>query len=94
MGIQNLTSLRFLRLRDNSISDISALSGLPATPGTSVELGNNPDLTDIQPLLNHSGLGAGDDVELRGTMASCKGVALLADKGVTVTSDPCRNRSV
>ena len=85
--LSGLTSLTALFLNANSITDISVLSGLPATPLTSVGLGNNPDLTDIQPLLNNTGLGAGDDVELRGTMVSCEDVALLEAKGVTVTSD-------
>ena len=88
-ALTGLTSLESIVLSNNSITDISALSGLPATPVTSVGLGNNPDLTDIQPLLNNTGLGAGDDVGLLGTMVSCEDVALLADKGVAVTSDPC-----
>ena len=85
-GLTNLTALLF---NANSITDISVLSGLTPAPKTSIGLGTNPDLTDIQPLLDNTGLGAGDDVELRGTMVSCEDVALLADKGVTVTSDPC-----
>ena len=86
-ALTGLTSLRTINLSNNSITDISALSGLPATPRTSISLGNNPDLIDIQPLLNNTGLGAGDDVELRGTMVSCEDVALLEAKGVTVTFD-------
>ena len=49
-------------------------------------LTNNPDLTDIQPLLDNTGLGAGDEVLLAGTNVSCLDVALLEAKGVTVAS--------
>ena len=85
--LSGLTNLTTIFLNANSITDISVLSGLPPTPRTSIGLGTNPDLTDIQPLLNNTGLGAGDDVELRGTMVSCEDVALLEAKGVTVTFD-------
>ena len=85
--LSGLTNLTTLSLNANSITDISVLSGLPPTPRTSIGLANNPDLTDIQPLLNNTGLGEGDDVDLRGTMVSCEDVVLLAAKGVTVTSD-------
>ena len=85
--LSGLTSLTSLSVANNSITDISVLSGLPPTPRTSIGLGNNPDLIDIQPLLNNTGLGAGDDVDLRGTMVSCEDVALLEAKGVTVTFD-------
>ncbi len=85
VGIQNLTSLTFLALFANSITDISALSGL--TSLTNLYLYNNPALTDIQPLLDNTGLGAGDTVDLRSTNVSCADVAALQAKGVTVQSD-------
>ncbi len=83
--LSGLTSLRQLELASNSITDISALSGL-----TSLEyliLDNNPNLTDIQPLLDNTGLGTGDDVDLRSTNVSCTDVAALEAKGVPVDSD-------
>ena len=94
VGIQNLTSLTFLDVYRNSISDIGALSGLtslrllhfgynsitdisPLSGLTSLRflhLDNNPDLTDIQPLLDNTGLGEGDTVDLTGTNVSCTDV--------------------
>ena len=50
-------------------------------------LDNNPSLTDIQPLLNNTGLGFGDSVFLRSTSVSCTDVAALRAKRVSVTSD-------
>ena len=85
MGIQNLTSLGFLVLDNNSITDISALSGLTSLVG--LGLNGNPNLTDIQPLLDNTGLGAGDTVFLSNTNVSCTDVAALQAKGVTVESD-------
>ena len=95
VGIQNLTSLRFLYLNGSSITDISALSGLTRLgrdisepwvyPG--LDLDNNPSLTDIQPLLNNPGLGWGDFVFLRSTSVSCRDVAALEAKRVRVMSD-------
>ncbi len=83
--LSGLTSLTSLELSLTSISDISALSGL--TSLTDLDLGKNPNLTDIQPLLDNTGLGAGDRVILWSTSVSCTDVAALQAKGVTVTSD-------
>ena len=80
-----ITSLAVLSLFDNSITDISALSGLTSLAG--LFLSNNPNLTEIQPLLDNTGLGAGDRVYLRSTSVSCTDVAALQAKGVTVESD-------
>ena len=68
----------------NSITDISALSGL--TSLTSLNLGFN-FFTDIQPLLDNRGFRAGDWVYLRSTGVSCADVAVLKAKGVAVQSD-------
>ncbi len=62
-ALSGLTSLTFLLLASNSIGDISELSGL--TSLTILDLTNNPNLSDIQPLLDNTGLGAGDQVLLR-----------------------------
>ena len=66
------------------ITDISALSGLPRLTG--LRLYNNP-ISDIQPLLDNTGLGAGDTADLRSTSVSCADVAALEAKGVRVESD-------
>ena len=114
VGIQNLTSLTFLRIDGNSIIDVSALSGLTSISRLSLTsnsiidisalsgltrlgvlwLDSNPDLTDIQSLLDNTGLTAcgflfciNDLVRLVNTNVSCTDVAALAAKGVTVTSD-------
>lgn len=83
--LSGMTGMETLRPYNNPISDISSLRGL--TSLTELHVHDLPDLSNIEPLLNNTGLGAGDDVELRGMMVSCEDVALLADKGVTVTSD-------
>ena len=84
-ALSGLTSLETLFLDINSITDISALSGL--TSLFFLTLDDNPDLSNIQPLLDNTGLGAGDTVTLTSTSVSCADVAALKAKGVTVTSD-------
>ena len=77
----------------NSITDIGALSGLTSLGDAvfgqdpDLNLSNNPNLTIIQPLLDNTGLGVGDTVDLRLTSVSCTDVTALQAKGVTVTSD-------
>ena len=85
VGIQNLTGLMTLFLNGNSITEISALSGL--TGLVDLRLDGNASLTDIQPLLDNTGFGAGDIVDLRDTSVSCTDVAALEAKGVFVPSD-------
>ena len=84
-AVSGLTSLTRLFLDDNSITDIGALIGL--TSLTVLILNNNPSLTNIQPLLDNTGLGTDDRVYLQSTNVSCTDVAALQAKGVTVTSD-------
>ena len=84
-ALSGLTSLTFLDLHANSITDIGALSAL--TGLTFLSLFNNPDLTDIQPLLDNTGIGVDDAVDLKSTNVSCPDVAALEGKGVTVSSD-------
>jgi len=61
-GIQHCVDLTWLALEDNQIVDISKLSGL--TKLTVLGLCDN-QIADISPLVNNSGLGAGDSVDLR-----------------------------
>jgi internalin A len=84
-ALNGLTSLTELDLHANSITDIGSLSGL--TNLTFLGLSNNPDLNDIQPLLDNTGLGVDDTVDLKSTNASCTDVATLETKGVSVSSD-------
>jgi Leucine-rich repeat (LRR) protein len=84
-ALSGLTGLEGLSLSGNSITDVGALRGLTDLRG--IDLDNNPDLTDIQPLLDNTGFGAGDHVLLGGTNVSCADVAALEAKGVEVFSD-------
>ena len=83
-SLSGLTRLTDLNLTYNSISDISALRGL--TRLTNLHVHDLPDLSDIQPLLNNSGLGAGDRVILFNSDISCEDAATLQTKGVSVGS--------
>jgi Big-like domain-containing protein/Leucine Rich Repeat (LRR) protein len=84
-ALGTLVNLTELLLYENAIIDITALSGL--TSLTRLFLGGNAGLTNIQSLLDNTGLGSGDQVTLDGTSVTCADVALLEAKGVTVTSD-------
>ena len=85
VGIQNLTNLTSLQLNNNDITALSSLSGLTAL--ANLTLDDNPDLGNIQPLLNNSGLATGDNVSLTNTSVRCVDVVALEAKGVSVTSD-------
>ena len=84
-ALSGLTGLRSIWLNNTSITDISVLRGL--TRLQYLKLDTNPDLSNIQPLLDNTGLGAGDQVFLGNTSVSCTDVAALQAKGVTVDSD-------
>ena len=84
VGIQNLTGLTTLDLKGNLIIELSTLKGL--TNLTDLRLDENANLIDIQPLLDNTGLGAGDMVNLSSTNVSCSDVDALRATGVVVTS--------
>ena len=99
-GLSGLTSLTVLTLYNNSISDISALIGLTDLgnvegaifrAGPDLNLSNNPNLSNIQPLLDNPGLGPGDTVNLSDVNPAmpCADVVLLQAKGVTVNFNVC-----
>ena len=85
VGIQNLTNLTSIQLHNNVITVISDLGDLTAL--ASLTLDDNIDLSNIQALLDNTGLAAGDNVGLTSTAVDCIDVAALQAKGVTVTSD-------
>ncbi len=85
-ALSGLTSLTgTLWMNGNSITDLSVLRGLRNL--AVLTLHTNPDLSNIQPLLDNPGLGAGDDVLLQSTKVSCTDVHALRAKGVGVVSD-------
>ena len=83
--LSGIPRLNGLWLDNNSISDISVLSGL--TRLVYLQLESNPNLSNMQPLLDNKGLEGGDRVFLRNTNVGCTDVAALQAKGVTVDSD-------
>lgn len=86
-GLAGLTGLTQLRLHINRIEDIGALRGLGAL--RTLTLHENPDLADIQPLLDNPGFTSGGSVNLSATSVSCADVTALKALGVAVISD-CR----
>ena len=92
-ALVGLTSLIALVLDNNpGLSDMGPLSGL--TSLTFLWLNDN-SITDIQPLLDNTGLGEGDTVDLGSTNVTCTDVAALQAKRVVVISDcPARTRVV
>ena len=83
-AVGGLTNLTLLQLSSNDVTDISGLSGL--TSLTNLRLQGNPDLSNIQPLLSNTGLGAADLVRLESTNVSCTDVVALRAR-VRVQSD-------
>ena len=83
--LRGLTTLQNLELTGNSVTDISPLSGLVNL--TRLDLRYNPELSNIQALLENPGIGEGDIVELRHTKVACEDQALLAEKGVEVRTE-------
>ena len=84
-----LTNLTELYLFGNAITDISALSGL--TNLTLLGLGENA-ISDISPLVENTGLGGEDVVDVRGNPLSSPSITThipaLQSQGVTVQFDP------
>ena len=81
-AVSGLTSLGVLALSGNSIIDVSAVTGL--TGLSRLDLGYNTNLTNIQPLLDNTGIGAGDTVWLWDTGVSCTDVDVLRARGAEV----------
>ncbi|MGE0158921.1 MAG: leucine-rich repeat domain-containing protein [Gemmatimonadales bacterium] len=83
-GLLRITSLSLAGTRVFDLGPLLTMAGL-----SRLDLRGNMQLTDIQPLLFHSTLGAGDGVRLEQTGVSCRDVAALQARGVTVFSS-CR----
>jgi Leucine-rich repeat (LRR) protein len=82
--LSGLTELEVLRVYNNPISDIEALRGL--TKLTELHIHDLPQLSNIQPLLENTGLGEGDRVILMRSDISCADAAALQANGVSVSS--------
>jgi Leucine-rich repeat (LRR) protein len=86
--ISGLTNLIKLNLGGNSISDISPLEGL--TNLTALLLENN-NISDISLLMENTGLGSGDSLDLRGNPLNYQSIytyiPTLQSRGVTVEFD-------
>ena len=83
--LRGLTNLQYLELTGNDLTDITPLSGL--TSLMQLDLRFNPELRDIQALMENPGIGEGDIVELRHTDVSCVDQQRLAEKGVEVRTE-------
>ena len=82
--LRNLVTVSGLGLAANNISNISALESLDNL--YTVNLANN-QITDISALVNNSGIGPNDIVDLRGNPLSADGIRqanILVERGVTV----------
>lgn len=84
-GLGSLTNLAILSIHTNWITDVEALRDLAAL--SSIRLQSNPDLIDVQALIDNPGLGAGTSLNLSGTSVSCADVSALSAKGVAMISD-------
>ena len=80
--LSGLTSLNASALGITSLVGAQNLTGL-----TSLLLQGNPNLIDVQSLIDNTGIGPGDSVNLVSTDVSCANVAKLQVKGATVLSD-------
>ena len=80
--LSGLISLAIVGLVDNSITDITALKGL--TKLTDLRLQSNPDLSDVQPLLDNTGFGLGDRLGLASTSVRCADLPFLAANRLNV----------
>ena len=86
--LAGLTQLSHLGLDNNNISDISALAGL--TDLTLLRLNYN-SASDLSPLVSNTGLGSGDEVDVRGNPLSYLSIhthiPTLQSRGVTIEFD-------
>ena len=87
--LAGLTNLTGLSLYNNNISDISAVTEL--TNLTKLWFGGN-NISDLLPLVANTGLGHGDEVDVRGNPLSSLSIythiPILQGRGVTVEFDP------
>ena len=87
-AIAGLTNLENLWLEENSISDISALAGLTQLRALWI---NTNSISDLSPLVENTGLGHEDLVDVRGNFLNALSInthiPTLQSRGVTVGFD-------
>jgi internalin A len=83
--LAGLTGLSEVNVHHNALTSARGLSTLPALQ--SVWLHSNPQLVDIQDLIDNAALGFGTDVNVSSTGVSCADVEALTARGVAVISD-------
>ena len=85
-ALQNLTSLDRLLVGSNQISDISVVTGLTALQTLGI---NSTLVTDLTPVVDNTGIGSGDEVDVRdlslSSDATSTQIPALEARGVTVT---------
>ena len=74
--------MKVLRIENNNITDVSALAGLNQLEELS--LARNWSLYNVQPLLLNSGLGNGDELDLRFTHVRCSDMNAFENLGATL----------
>ncbi len=80
----NWTNLTWLDGSGLAITNVDSLQGLTAL--STANLRGTATLTSLTGLLNNSGFGSGDTLDVTNTGVSCTDVATLEANGVTVTS--------
>ncbi len=84
-ALESLPGMSKLYVNATSVTDINPLRNLVELDD--VDLDDNPSLSNIQALLQNTGIVSGDQVSLVNTGASCADIAILEGRGVTVHSD-------
>ena len=86
--LAGLTNLTLLALQENQITEISAVAGLTNLTRLSLEYNN---ITDLSPLVENTGLGSGDTVDVRGNPLNAASInthiPALQNRGVEVSFD-------
>ncbi len=87
-ALSSLAELIFLNLESNQISNLSPLTNLQNLANLSLRYNN---VTDISPLISNSGLGSGDQIELRDNPLSSSSIdshiPRLLSRGANVLFD-------
>lgn len=83
--LTQLDNLLIIGLERTTVTDLSPLIDMVYL--TTLHLHDNRELSDIQPLLDNSGVGRDDEVKLERTAVSCEDIELLRAKRATVTSN-------